>query len=92
MKNPALRDMMTKLYRLVEKYEETPSIKYSDDAVKYFTQASQECASLYNEYKEFEYAKAFLIAFYDALGENFKKVNELPLKDREPEPEQMRMC
>ena len=50
MKNPELRDMMSKLYRLVEKYEEPPSVKYSDDAVKYFAQASEECASLYNEY------------------------------------------
>lgn len=92
MKNPALREMMTKLYRLVEKYEESPCVKYSDDAVKYFTQASHECASLYNEYKEFEYAKAFLIAFYDALDKNFKKTNELPLKEREQESEQIRMC
>lgn len=91
MKDPNNREIMTRLYRLIEKYETPPRIIYVDDGTKYFSEIANELSECYNTFKENEFAKELFIAFYNAIGERFKKVNPEPLKDRPPEPDQLKM-
>jgi hypothetical protein len=90
MKDPKNREMMTKIYRIVEKYEVVPRFKYTDDAVTYFIGLWKECKEVFEEYKG-EFAKRFSIAIYLAISDEFKKVNPNPLEERPPEPDQLKM-
>lgn len=89
MKDQKTRDMMGELYRLIEKYEETPVSKYTDDAEKWFGNASIDCLDLLGRYKGNEFAESLAVGFYTALENRFKAVNKLPLINREEEPEQL---
>jgi len=88
MKDQRLREMMGKLYRLIERYETPPIIRYTDEAEEYFLGALNECRKIYNDYDN-PYARELILAFYQALGELFKSVNKLPLEERPKEPEQV---
>lgn len=90
MTDPKNRDVLTRIYRLVEKYETPPKIVYSDDAEEYFSHALSDCKAVMDEFPTNSFACLLAMAVYDALDERFKAANELPLKDRVPEPEQQR--
>lgn len=91
MKNPENRDIMTRLYRLIEKYETPPKIEYAEDAHEYFTEALLDCTSVYDSYKDNEFATELAIALYGALEKRFKRTNPDPLKDKPKAPEQIGM-
>lgn len=88
MKNPENREFMTKLYRLVERYETAPRVEFADDGAEYFSGVLKECMRIFSEYQNNEFAREFVFAFYTALEERFKRTNPEPLKDR---PEQVEM-
>lgn len=90
MKNKELRDMMAKLYRLIEKYESIPDMTYQDECELFFSTASKECSDIYNQYDS-PYARKLIVAFYDALCDLYKQKYRLPLKDRPKEPEQVKI-
>ena len=93
MKDPNNREIMARLYRLVERYETAPEIIYADDAEKYFNEVLEECRRIYDEFYTNEFAREFTVALYNALGNLFKYRNQdhIPLKDRPPEGEQQSM-
>lgn len=82
MQDQRLREMMAKLYRLVEEYENPPRLKYTDEANEYFLNAANKCTKLFNQYDNV-YAREFVLAFYKALGEVFKQKNPNGTVDRE---------
>lgn len=88
MKNPENRDVMTRLYRMIEKYETPPKVEYLEDALEYFKQALSDCVSVHDSYKGNAFASCFSFALYEALERRFKEVNPNPLKDK---PEQVGM-
>lgn len=90
MKNKDLRDMMAKLYRLMEKYESIPEIEYQDDADSFFETIAKECSEIYNQYNN-AFAHKLMCAFYEAIGDMYKQKYEFPLKQRPREPEQITM-
>ena len=83
MKDPQNREIMTRLYRLIEKYEMTPRIEYTDEGKEYFTEVLKEIMRIFSEFQNNEFARELTIALYSALEERFKRVNPDPLKDRE---------
>ena len=91
MKDPNNREIMARLYRLLEKYETPPRIIYIDDGKKYFLEIANELSECYDTFKENEFAKEFVIAFYNAIGERFKKANPESMKNRPLEPDQLKM-
>lgn len=88
MKNPENRDVMTRLYRLIEKYETPPKIEYLEDALEYFKQALSDCVNVHDTYKDNAFASCFSFALYEALERRFKETNPNPLKDK---PQQVGM-
>lgn len=82
MKNPENRDVMTRLYRLIEKYETPPKIEYLEDALEYFKQVLNDCVSVYDSYKDNAFAARLSIALYEAIERRFKETNPNPLKDK----------
>lgn len=87
MKNPENREIMSKLYRLIEKYETTPRIEYTDDGQEYFSGVLKECMRIFSEYQNNEFAQELIFAFYAALEKRFKATNPEPLKDRPQQTE-----
>lgn len=81
MKEPKNRDLMAKLYRLVEKYETAPAMKYEDEAVGYFKEALKDCRTLESEFAGNSFALRFSVALYSAIEDQFKSANKLPLKE-----------
>ena len=91
MKNPENRDIMTRLYRLIEKYETPPKIEYAEDAAEYFTEALLDCTSVYDSHKDNEFATDLAVALYGALEKRFKRMNPDPLKNKPGTPEPIGM-
>lgn len=88
MIDPNNREVLTRVYRLVEKYETPPKVVFEDDAEKYFSEALSDCMEIVNGFPGNRFARVLPIAVYDAIDERFKSVNEFPLKEREPDPVQ----
>lgn len=91
MIDPNNREALTRVYRLVEKYETPPKYQFSDDAEEYFTGALKALKQVIDEFPGNDFARCLCMAVYDALNERFKAVNEFPLKERVQEPEQQRL-
>ena len=81
MKETKNRDMMAKLYRLVEKYETPQAMKYEDEAVSYFREALKDCQSLEKEFPDSAFAVRFAVALYTIIEDQFKTVNKMPLEE-----------
>lgn len=75
MKDSKNREMMAKLYRIIEKYEEPPSIK-KEESESYFVRVWNDLSSFYNEYKENEFATALSLALNDAICKRVARVNK----------------
>lgn len=88
MKNPDNREIMTRIYRLVERYEEVPRMKYTVDASDYFAGLYKECKDIYGAFPDSEIARGLTVGFYTAVWEKYKKTNPVPL---ETKPEQITM-
>ena len=88
MIDPNNREVLTKIYRLVEKYETPPRCKFTDDAEEYFSEALKELKQVIDEFPGNDFARCLCLGMYEALEERFKAVNEMPLKERTQEPEQ----
>lgn len=82
------REVLTMIYRLIERHETPPKIEFSDDAGKYFGDLLKECKAIIDTFPGNDFARCLSVGAYDAFDERFKAVNDLPLKDRTPEPEQ----
>ena len=91
MKEPENREIMSRLYRLIEKYEEPPSGLFADDAAKYFAEVIADSCKLCSDFGRNEFSAEFAVAFATAIEKRFKRVNEFPLKDKPREPEQLTM-
>lgn len=85
------REVLTRVYRLVEKYETPPKYQFSDDATEYFVGALKDFKEVIDEFPGNDFARCLCLGLYDALDERFKAVNKLPLIEREPEPEQQKL-
>ena len=83
MKNQRTRDFMTRLYRLIEKWEDTPKCNWLDETEEYFRNVGNDCAELLDEFRENEFATELTIAFYDALSQRFQKINPNALEERQ---------
>ena len=75
MKDQRLREMMGKLYRLIEKYEEPPKAKNEKDTLSYFEAVGNDCALLYDENKGNEFAQELLFGLYTAISKRYKAAN-----------------
>lgn len=91
MIDPNNREVLTRVYRLVEKYETPPKYQFSDDAEEYFTGVLKELKQVIDDFPGNDFARCLCLGIYEALEERFKAVNEMPLKERVPEPEQQRL-
>lgn len=91
MIDPNNREVLTRVYRLVEKYETPPKNQFADDATNYFVGILKDIKSVIDEFPQNGFAWYLCLGLYDALDERFKAVNKLPLMEREPEPEQQRL-
>lgn len=91
MIDPNNREVLTRVYRLVEKYETPPKYQFADDATEYFIGALNDFKKLIDEFPGNDFARHLCFGLYDALDERFKAVNTFPLKDRVPDPEQQRL-
>lgn len=85
MIDPNNREMMSRLYRLIEKYEKPPRIEYQDDAVDYFTEVLNDIKKIDEDFPNSVFAKRFTVALYAAVEDGFKMVNKAPFKEK---PEQ----
>lgn len=88
MIDPNNREVLARVYRLVEQYETPPKIVYADDAEVYFTNALNGCKEIIDDFAGNDFAWCLVMGVYEAIEKRFKAANELPLKDREKEPEQ----
>lgn len=88
MIDPNNREVLTRVYRMVERYETPPKIRFADEATDYFTGVLNDMKPIWEEFPGNDFVRCLCFGLYDALGERFKAVNEFPLKEREPEPEQ----
>ncbi len=79
MKDPANRESMAAIYRLVEKYETAPLIHSANEATSYFKSALADVDAIYTKYAGYAFAQQFALALYAAIEQNFKKVNPGPL-------------
>lgn len=70
MKSQLNRDMMTDLYRMLERYEVVPKIKDADDR-EWLTAAAKEMSRFYDRYSDNEFAQEFALAFYNACSSRF---------------------
>lgn len=91
MIDPNNREVLTRVYRLVEKYETPPKYQFADDATEYFSEASKELKHVIDEFPGNDFARRLCMGLYDAIDDRFKAVNTFPLKDRVPEPEQQKL-
>lgn len=91
MIDPNNREVLTRVYRLVEKYETPPKYQFSDDAEEYFIGVLKELKQVIDDFPGNDFARCLCLGMYEALEERFKAVNEMPLKERVPEPEQQRL-
>lgn len=82
------REILTRVYRLVEKYETPPKLKYADEASDYFVEVLKDAEIVIKEFVGNDFARCLCMGLYQALEERFKAVNEMPLKERIPDPEQ----
>lgn len=79
MKNPANRDMMAALYRLVEKYETLPEDKVSTDPdriVEHFKPIIEDCEKFLLAYPNSAFALEFISALYGAVSMIYKEAQE----------------
>lgn len=90
MKDQKNRDVLTRVYRLVEKFEMPPKIIYEDEAGKYFDEALKDCKEIIEEFRGNQFAWSLCMGVYEAISDRFKAANEFPLKDRRTEPVQER--
>ena len=81
MKDAKNRDLMAKLYRLVEKYETPLVTKYADEAVDYFKEVLKDCQKIEEEFPYNHFSIRFSVALYAAIEDRFKAVNKFPLED-----------
>lgn len=75
MKDPANREMMAKLYRLVEKYE-TPQTISAEKACPYFSGLVDDCEALWGEYSGNAFAEEFIAALCIAVERRFLAANK----------------
>ena len=74
MKDPSNREILSRLYRLVESYETIPQMASQDEAFQFFGRLWQDsCAALTEAFPENEFATEFLIALNEAVGKRYKK-------------------
>jgi len=78
MKDPRNREMMSKLYRMIEKYETPPKTSGTDEQQEYFSEAMADCQELYSEFEGNAFAECLIAAVYDAIGKRWKAVNVQP--------------
>ena len=88
MVNAKRREMMGKLYRLVEQYEKPFSTEYADEAVEYFRKLITALADFCGEYPDDVFATEFAIALCNAVDKQFKDATTFPLKEKEVEQQQ----
>lgn len=88
MIDPNNREVLTRVYRLVEKYETPPKYQFADDATEYFTGALQDLKKVIDDFPGNDFARCLCLGVYDALDVRFKAVNDLPLAERELEEQQ----
>lgn len=89
MKDPANREIMSRLYRIIERYEDTPKIVYLEDGEKYFADVLNDVKQIFDDFPESEFAKELALGLYAALNQRFEKKNDLPLKAKEVEAQQI---
>ena len=75
MKDPKNRELMTELYRLVEKYEEPPGVK-KGESEQYFLIVLNDITSIFNRYRGNEFAEELTIALYNAIGRRTASANK----------------
>ena len=82
MKDLQTREMMGKLYRLIEEYETPPKLTYQDEYEAYFDKAARKMLALAEQYKGNEFAADLLVGWYSAIEKRFLAVNTLPFQER----------
>lgn len=83
MKDSQNRNLMTDLYRLIEKYETPLITRYTDDMEQYIRLVAKECEEFRQKYKGNFFAQELIFGFYSAIAERFQAANKMPLIDRE---------
>lgn len=91
MENPQNREIMARLYRIVERYETPPQIEYADDGVDYFLKVQKDVLGVFEDYKGNEFARELALGLYSALEQRFAARNGRNLKDKPEEGEQTKM-
>ena len=82
MKNQQTREMMGRVYRLIETYEEPPTVNDADEAEIYFRNVIDDCKSVFNSYPGNQFSERLSIALLHAINDRFKAVNQLPLPEK----------
>lgn len=89
MVNPDNREIMAQLYRIMEKYEKTPVVSYSDEAVRYFEGVRDDIMAILSAHAGNEFARELTLGLYNALDSRFRSHNKMPLADRPDDGEQL---
>lgn len=82
MINTENREFMSKLYRLIEKYETPLITRYTDEMEDYMKRVAADANNLFDEYKGNEFATELTMGFFTAVGERFQRYNKFPLIER----------
>ena len=75
MRSQVNRDMMTALYRMLEKFEDAPAAESADDR-RWLTDAAKAMSTFYDAYKGNEFAQEFALAFFNACVNRWKEKNK----------------
>lgn len=81
MQDPRIREMMGKIYRLMEKYERVPEFKTQEEVTTFFEKALNYILKLYEDYKDNPFCEGMLIGLYSSINKIFMQTNKVPIED-----------
>lgn len=77
MRDPKNRDVMSQLYRIMEKYETPPVSCDHEGSIEYFETVMFDVKKVFDANVGNEFAEKLCLALYDAIGERFKKSTKI---------------
>lgn len=82
MKDPRIREMMAKIYRVMERYETVPEFKTQEEVDDFFRKALDSIMELYIQYKSNPFCEGMLIGLYSSINKTFMEKNSLPFEEK----------
>ena len=67
------REIMARLYRLIERYETIPKLENAEEAYQFFGAVWRDSSAALEDFKGNEFAEEFLIAFNEAVGRRYRR-------------------